>query len=195
MPRSAPPCCTYVGVSDARTTTSRKSRRLVPMTSLREVSGSSLGRMPTRASSGAVSSKIRPFDNAMLIAAMSNHPDRYPCEAALETVLGGRILQQGGCSCATLGSHALEPILDGGGAAHRVRTAPPVAGRGVPPAVRSDRPAVRRVRGTESMLAQAPLAGLRQGGRGRGGRREERVVQEAARAGRRPVPGSEHTMH
>jgi hypothetical protein len=30
--------------------------------------------MPTRASSGAVSSKIRPFDNAMLMLAMRNHP-------------------------------------------------------------------------------------------------------------------------
>src|SRR5438552_15067834 len=43
------------------------------MTSLREVSGFDLGRMPTRASSGAVSSKIRPFDNAMLMLAMF-HP-------------------------------------------------------------------------------------------------------------------------
>jgi hypothetical protein len=45
------------------------------MTSLREVSGFALGRMPTRASSGAVSSKIRPFDNAMLMLAMF-HPLR-----------------------------------------------------------------------------------------------------------------------
>ena len=44
------------------------------MTSLREVSGLDLGRMPARASSGAVSSKIRPFDNAMLMLAMCNHP-------------------------------------------------------------------------------------------------------------------------
>src|SRR5438270_13359426 len=78
MPRSAPPCCTYVGVSLARTTTSRRSRRLVPMTSLRELSGFALGRMPTRASSGAVSSKIRPFDNAMLMLAMCNHPGNRP---------------------------------------------------------------------------------------------------------------------
>src|SRR5437763_13123538 len=74
MPRSAPPCCTYVGVSEARTTISRRLRRLVAMTSLREESGFALGRMPTRASSGAVSSKIRPFDNAMLMLAMCNHP-------------------------------------------------------------------------------------------------------------------------
>jgi hypothetical protein len=64
----------HVGVSVARTTTSRRSRRLVPITSLREVSGFSLGRMPTRASSGAVSSKIRPFESAMLMLAMCNHP-------------------------------------------------------------------------------------------------------------------------
>src|SRR6185369_12465160 len=75
MPRSAPPCWTYVGVSVARTTISRRSRRFVAMTSLREVSGFDLGRMPTRASSGAVSSKIRPFDSAMLMLAMCNHPE------------------------------------------------------------------------------------------------------------------------
>src|SRR5678809_1048076 len=48
------------------------------MTSLREVSGLALGRMPTRASSGAVSSKMRPFDNAMLMLAMmrSRHKGR-----------------------------------------------------------------------------------------------------------------------
>src|SRR5262245_49054099 len=40
------------------------------MMSLRECSGSCLGRSPARASSGAVSSKIRPFDNAMLMLAM-----------------------------------------------------------------------------------------------------------------------------
>src|SRR4051812_15233214 len=78
MPRSAPPCCTYVGVSEARTTISRRSRRFVAMTSLREVSGFDLGRMPTRASSGAVSSKIRPFDSAMLMLAMCNHPGSRP---------------------------------------------------------------------------------------------------------------------
>src|SRR6185295_17794789 len=48
----------------------RVSRLLVPMTSLREVPGSCLGRIPARASKGAVSSKIRPFDNAMLMLAM-----------------------------------------------------------------------------------------------------------------------------
>jgi len=62
------------GVSLARTTMSCRSRRFVAMTSLREEWGSALGRMPTRASSGAVSSKIRPFDNAMLMLAMCNHP-------------------------------------------------------------------------------------------------------------------------
>src|SRR4029077_5472023 len=40
------------------------------MMSLRDCSGSCLGRIPARASSGAVSSKIRPFDNAMLMLAM-----------------------------------------------------------------------------------------------------------------------------
>jgi hypothetical protein len=39
--------------------------------------------MPTRASSGAVSSKIRPFDNAMLMLAMCNHPEGHPCETYL----------------------------------------------------------------------------------------------------------------
>jgi hypothetical protein len=46
--------------------------------------------MPTRASSGAVSSKIRPFDNAMLMLAMRNHPEnRFQ-----ESQPGARILQQ-----------------------------------------------------------------------------------------------------
>src|SRR3954462_7226180 len=89
MPRSAPPCWTYVGVSEARTTISRRSRRFVAMTSLREVSGFDLGRMPTRASSGAVSSKIRPFDNAMLMLAMCNHPGSRP-----KSYRRGRILPQ-----------------------------------------------------------------------------------------------------
>src|SRR5271170_5676562 len=40
------------------------------MISLRDFSGSSFGRAATRASSGAVSSRIRPFDNAMLIMPM-----------------------------------------------------------------------------------------------------------------------------
>src|SRR5262245_30316744 len=40
------------------------------MMSLRECSGSCLGRIPARASNGAVSSKIRPFDSAMLMLAM-----------------------------------------------------------------------------------------------------------------------------
>src|SRR5262249_55255586 len=40
------------------------------MMSLRECSGSCLGRIPARASNGAVSSKMRPFDNAMLMLAM-----------------------------------------------------------------------------------------------------------------------------
>src|SRR5688572_18195873 len=131
------------------------------MTSLREVSGFSLGRMPTRASSGAVSSKIRPFDNAMLMLAMRNHPENRLGNSArgADSTARWMLLRYPR-------QHALEPILDGGGSAHCVRTAQPVAGRGVPPAVRSDRAAVRGVRGNESMLAQAPLAGLRQGGRG-----------------------------
>src|SRR6266480_6318131 len=69
-PRSAPPRSTYVGVSEARTTISCTSRRFVASTSLRERSGSSFGRIPTRSSSGAVSSKMRPLDSAMLIWAM-----------------------------------------------------------------------------------------------------------------------------
>src|SRR5690242_13520957 len=72
MPRSAPPNCTYVGVSEARTTISRTSRLCVAMTSLRERSGSSLGWIPARASRGAVSSKIRPFDNAILMLAIGH---------------------------------------------------------------------------------------------------------------------------
>src|SRR5688572_24159277 len=50
----------------------RVSRLWVPMTSLRELPGSSLGRRPTRASRGAVSSKIRPFDNAILMLAIGH---------------------------------------------------------------------------------------------------------------------------
>src|SRR6267143_1776900 len=65
MPRStgwyspSPPC------------SSCTSRRFVASTSLRERSGSSFGRIPTRSSSGAVSSKMRPFDSAMLILAIN----------------------------------------------------------------------------------------------------------------------------
>src|SRR5690349_16174681 len=44
--------------------------RLVGMISLRERSGSSFGLMPTRASSGIVSSKIRPLDSARLIGSI-----------------------------------------------------------------------------------------------------------------------------
>ena len=51
----------------ARRSGARRAR-LVSRISLREVSGFPLGRMPTRASSGAVSSKIRPLDSAMLIS-------------------------------------------------------------------------------------------------------------------------------
>src|SRR4051812_49033901 len=64
------------------------------MTSLREVSGLALGRMPTRASSGAVSSKMRPFDNAMLMLAMmrSRHKgaDSTPAAAGLPEALDAR---------------------------------------------------------------------------------------------------------
>src|SRR5215475_12710160 len=42
------------------------SGRLVPMISLREVSGSSDATMPAAFSSGVVSSKMRPFDRAIL---------------------------------------------------------------------------------------------------------------------------------
>src|SRR2546422_3547480 len=55
----------------------RTSRRLVSSTSLRELSPLPLGSMPTRASSGAVSSKIRPLDSAMLISAMAKRPRFY----------------------------------------------------------------------------------------------------------------------
>src|SRR5919204_2551504 len=103
MPRSAPPCCTYVGVSLARTTMSCRLRRFVPMTSLRELSGFALGRMPTRASSGAVSSKIRPFDNAMLMLAMCNHPGNRPKRCA----------EGGGFYRKALG-YALDPRAEGG---------------------------------------------------------------------------------
>src|SRR6185295_5248865 len=64
----------------------RVSRLFVPMTSLREVPGSCLGRIPTRASKGAVSSKIRPFDNAMLMLAMCHiRARRCPVKGAHST--------------------------------------------------------------------------------------------------------------
>src|SRR3979490_2747165 len=77
-PRSAPPRSTYVGVSEARTTISCTSRRFVASTSLRERSGPSFGRLPTRSSSGAVSSKMRPFDSAMLILAINEKGPEGP---------------------------------------------------------------------------------------------------------------------
>src|ERR1700694_2460922 len=80
-PRAAPPRSTYVGVSAARTTISRTSRRLVESTSLRERSGSSFKRMPTRASNGAVSSKMRPLDSAMLILAINEKGPEGPDKA------------------------------------------------------------------------------------------------------------------
>src|SRR5450755_4805664 len=49
----------------------RTSERLLPMMSLREVSGSSAGAMPAAASSGKVSSKMRPLDSAIVSMAMS----------------------------------------------------------------------------------------------------------------------------
>ena len=47
--------------------TSRTSARLVSRMSLREVSGSSAGTMPAAASSGRVSSKMRPLERAMVM--------------------------------------------------------------------------------------------------------------------------------
>src|SRR6202140_2683811 len=49
----------------------RTSEWLLPMMSLREVSGSSAGAMPAAASSGKVSSKMRPLDSAIVSMAMS----------------------------------------------------------------------------------------------------------------------------
>src|SRR3984893_1148489 len=49
----------------------RTSAWLLPMMSLREVSGSSAGAMPAAASSGKVSSKMRPLDSAIVSMAMS----------------------------------------------------------------------------------------------------------------------------
>jgi len=54
----------------ARTLTRRTSRRAVAMMSVRERSGSSLGARPARASSGPVSSRIRPLDSAMPMPVM-----------------------------------------------------------------------------------------------------------------------------
>src|SRR5882724_4003733 len=50
------------------------SPRLVGMISLREISGSSAATMPAAFSSGAVSSKIRPFDRATLMLMSDNIP-------------------------------------------------------------------------------------------------------------------------
>src|SRR3954462_3766107 len=66
-PRSAPPYCTYVGTSVARTRMTRTSAWLVARISLREVSGSSSTRTPASASSGRLSSKMRPLDSASVI--------------------------------------------------------------------------------------------------------------------------------
>src|SRR6202165_3401008 len=49
----------------------RTSEWLLPIMSLREVSGSSAGAMPAAASSGKVSSKMRPLDSAIVSMAMS----------------------------------------------------------------------------------------------------------------------------
>src|SRR5262249_15007659 len=46
--------------------TKRRPDRLLSMISLREVSGSSTGAMPARASRGSVSSKVRPLARAMV---------------------------------------------------------------------------------------------------------------------------------
>src|SRR6266853_1339554 len=71
MPSSEEPCWTYVGTSAARTMSSRRSRLLVRRTSLREVSGLSSASMPAAASSGSVSSKIRPLESARVITVES----------------------------------------------------------------------------------------------------------------------------
>src|SRR5215470_11468010 len=55
---------------------SRRSRRLVRSTSLREPSGSSIARTPASASSGSVSSKIRPFERASVITVMRTRDNR-----------------------------------------------------------------------------------------------------------------------
>src|SRR5215471_5472109 len=55
---------------------SRRSRRLVRSTSLREPSGSSSARTPALASSGSVSSKMRPFERASVITAMPTRDNR-----------------------------------------------------------------------------------------------------------------------
>src|SRR5882762_10442535 len=94
-PRSAPPRSTYVGVSEARTTISCTSRRFVASTSLRERSGSSFGRIPTRSSSGAVSSKMRPFDSAMLILAINEKGPEGPDKALNFTAISPDALDPG----------------------------------------------------------------------------------------------------
>jgi hypothetical protein len=55
---------------------SRTSGRRVSSTSLRELSPFDFGSIPTRASRGAVSSKIRPLESAMLISAMRSGKKR-----------------------------------------------------------------------------------------------------------------------
>src|SRR5437868_3764275 len=78
-PRSAPPYCTYVGTSVARTSTTRTSGRLVARMSLRDFSGSSVTSMPAAFSSGRVSSKMRPLDSASVIIAPPAEPPRGRC--------------------------------------------------------------------------------------------------------------------
>lgn len=69
--------------------TTRTSGRLVAMMSLREVSGFSVGTMPAAASKGRVSSKMRPFDRAMVIwvTAKANESKRHSISLAGATLL------------------------------------------------------------------------------------------------------------
>src|SRR3954466_7136244 len=94
-PRSAPPYCTYVGTSLARTRTTRTSSRLVARISLREVSGSSSTSTPAAFNSGSVSSKIRPFDSARVITG----PPAGPPQGEAQPPRGAATGRERGGSC------------------------------------------------------------------------------------------------
>ncbi|CFU04499.1 Uncharacterised protein [Bordetella pertussis] len=89
MPRSAAPYCTYVGTSEARTMIRRRPGSLVGRISLRELSGFSGTSMPASASSGMVSSKMRPLDRASVRGAAAGFMP-FPCQLRVECSRPGR---------------------------------------------------------------------------------------------------------
>src|SRR4029078_238846 len=116
---------------------SRTPRRSVPMMSLRDLSGSSLGRNPTRASRGSVSSRIRPLDNAMLITPMrsslpaSVHPRNsraQPAEFLLERFVAAvqvvNAVDHGLALRSEAREHEARPGAQGG--RHHLRTGEPL---------------------------------------------------------------------